>query len=154
MAGASTGPVAQNRRARHDYFIDEVIEAGIVLEGSEVKALRKGSVSLNESYAGPKDGGLYLINCHIPEYKQAGARNHEPLRPRRLLVHRRELDKLFGAVKREGVTLVPLKIYFNERGIAKLALGLARGKKKHDKREAQKEQDWRRQKSRLLREQG
>ncbi len=144
--------VAQNRRARHDYFIDETLEAGLVLLGSEVKSLREGNASLAESWAGPKDGELFLNNCYIPEYKQAGRRNHDPRRPRKLLFHKREIDRLIGVVKREGVTLVPLRLYFNDRGIAKLELGLARGKRKRDKREAAKERDWKRQKARLMRE--
>ena len=146
--------VAQNRRARHDYFIDETLEAGLMLEGSEVKSLRQGSVSLNESWAGAKDGEIYLNDCHIPEYKQAGRRNHKPRRARKLLLKKREMAKLVSAVKREGATLVPLRLYFNDRGIAKVELALAHGKKRHDKRQATKERDWKRQKQRLLRELG
>lgn len=145
---------AENRRARHDYSIAETVEAGLILTGSEVKSLRAGQASLAESYAGPKDGALWLINCHIPPYKQAGQMNHEERRPRKLLLHKRELERLLAAVKREGVTLVPLKLYFNERGIAKLLLGLAKGKKKQDKRQADKDRDWKRQQARLMREKG
>lgn len=145
---------AENRRARHDYSIEETLEAGLVLTGSEVKSLRAGQASLAESYAGPKDGALWLINCHIPPYKQAGQMNHEERRPRKLLMRKRELERLLAAVKREGVTLVPLKLYFNARGIAKLLLGLAKGKKKQDKRQAEKDRDWKRQQARLMREKG
>ena len=143
--------VAQNRRARFDYHIDETLEAGLVLYGSEVKSLRKGSASIGESHAGERDGELYLFNAYIPEYPGANRFNHEPRRARKLLVHRRELGKLLGAVKREGVTLVPMSIYFNARGIAKVQLGLARGKKMADKRNAIKDRDWQRDKARLMR---
>jgi len=146
--------VAQNRRARHDYFIDETLEAGLVLAGSEVKALRAGRGNLSDSYAGERDGELFLFNAYIPEYTAANRFNHETRRPRKLLVHRRESDRLLGAVQREGVTLIPLSIYFNERGIAKVELGVARGKRQYDKRETEKRRDWQRQKQRLLREQG
>lgn len=157
MAKAATrgGPVvAQNRRARHDYFIDESLEAGIVLTGSEVKALRSGKGNLSDSYAGEREGELWLFNAYIPEYTPANRFNHEPRRPRKLLVHRRELARLIGAVQREGVTIVPLAVYFNDRGIAKVEIGLARGKQKVDKRETEKRRDWERQKQRLLRERG
>ncbi len=154
MADSENGtlPVAQNRRARRDYFIEETLEAGIALTGTEVKSLRGGKVSLAEAYAGPKDGDLYLLNCTIDEYPNARHFNHEPRRPRKLLVHRRQRDRLLGAVKREGVTLVPLKIYFNARGRAKLELGLAKGRKKHDKRDLEKARDWQRQKARVMRD--
>lgn len=145
---------AENRRARHEYTIEETVEAGLVLQGTEVKSLRAGHASLAEAYAGPKDGAIWLINCHIPPYKQAGQMNHEERRPRKLLLHKREQERLLGAVKREGVTLIPLKLYFNDRGIAKVLLGLAKGKKKQDKRQTEKERDWKRQKARLLREKG
>lgn len=147
-------PVAQNRRARRDYMIEETLETGIVLQGTEVKSLRAGKASLGEAYAGPKDGDIYLINCTIQEYPNAGKFNHEPRRPKKLLLHRRERDRLLGAVKREGVTLVPLKIYFNQRGIAKLEIGLAKGRKQHDKRQLEKSRDWQRQKARLMRNKG
>ncbi|MCA8906539.1 MAG: SsrA-binding protein SmpB [Rhodospirillaceae bacterium] len=147
--------VAQNRRARHDYFIDENLEAGIVLVGTEVKSLRAGRASLQDSYAGEMQGELYLFNAHIPEYSSAGRFfNHEAKRPRLLLVHRRERDRLLGSIRREGTTLVPLSIYFNRRGIAKVDLGLARGKRKVDKREATKERDWQRAKARIMRDHG
>ena len=143
--------VAQNRKARHNYFIEDTVEAGIVLTGTEVKSLRAGRGSINECYAADQDGDIYLINSHIPVYPPAGRFNHEPRRPRKLLLHRRQIAKLIGAMTREGYTLVPLSIYFNERGRAKVELGLGRGKKKHDKRATIKERDWQRQKRRLLR---
>jgi len=146
--------VAQNRRARHDYFIDDQLEAGIMLDGSEVKSLREGRASLQDSYAGEMKGELYLFNAYIPEYRQASQFNHETKRPRKLLVHRREMNRLLGAVRREGVTLVPLDIHFNDRCIAKIELGIATGKKKHDKRETEKKRSWEREKARLLREKG
>ncbi len=146
---------AQNRRARFDYFIDDKVEAGIMLAGTEVKSLRSGKASINESHAGERDGELYLFNAYIPEYQLAGKFfQHETKRPRKLLVKRRELDKLLGAIRREGATLIPMSIYFNDRGIAKVELGLARGKKKGDKRETQKERDWQRDKARLMRAKG
>ncbi len=144
--------VAMNRKARHDYFITDTVEAGIVLTGTEVKVLRLGQASIQESFAGPKDDGLFLHNLYIPEYKQAGLHlQHETRRARRLLLHRREMDKLMGAVRREGMTLVPLGLYFNRRGIAKVELGLAKGKHKADKREAIKKRDWERDKARIMR---
>ncbi len=155
---AARGPngrlVAQNRRARHDYFIDENLETGVILTGTEVKSLRDGRASLQDSYAGEQAGELFLFNAYIPEYRAANRFNHETRRPRKLLVHRRELNKLLGAVRREGVTLVPLSIYFNSRGIAKVDLGLARGKRKYDKRETEKTRDWNREKARLMRDKG
>ena len=146
--------VADNRRARYDYEIVDVVEAGLQLFGSEVKSLREGKASLGESYAGQEDSELYLLNAHIPEYPQSGRFNHEPKRRRKLLLHRKEIDRLAAAVQRDGMTLVPLKLFFNDRGIAKLELALAKGKKMHDKREAEKERTWNREKSRLLRERG
>lgn len=146
--------IAENRRARHEYFIEETLEAGIQLVGTEVKSLRAGRANIAESYASPEKGELWLINATIPEYPPAGQFNHEPRRPRKLLVRSRELKRLTGAVDREGRTLVPLRLYFNERGIAKLELALAKGKKAHDKREATKDRDWKRQQARLLREKG
>ncbi|GAB4391025.1 MAG: SsrA-binding protein SmpB [Kiloniellaceae bacterium] len=145
---------AQNRRARHDYLIEDRFEAGLVLTGSEVKSLRGGRASIAEAYVAERQGELYLQGAHIPEYTAATYNNHEPRRMRKLLVHRRELAKLVGQVRREGYTLVPLAIYFNERGIAKLEVGLARGKRKADKRETVKAREWDRRKSRLLRERG
>ena len=151
MTAGTTQPVARNRRARHDYFIEETLESGIVLCGTEVKSLREGKASIGEAYAGDSTGDLVLFNAHIPEYAAASRFNHEPRRPRRLLVHRRERDRLLGLVRRDGCTLVPLSLYFNARGIAKLELGVARGKRKTDKREDAKRRDWQREKARLLR---
>ncbi|MFO0995207.1 MAG: SsrA-binding protein SmpB [Alphaproteobacteria bacterium] len=145
---------AQNRKARHEYFIEDRLEAGIVLAGSEVKALREGRGNIAESYAGPSKGELFLFNAYIPEYSAAARFNHEPRRPRKLLLHKREAARLMGAVKKKGVTLVPLTIYFNKRGRAKVELALATGKQKHDKREATKTRDWQRQRERLLRAKG
>jgi SsrA-binding protein len=145
---------AENRRARRDYLIEDTVEAGMVLMGSEVKSLRAGQASLAESYAGPKDNAIWLLNCHIPPYAQASSENHEAKRPRKLLLRKKEMERLLAAVRQKGVTLVPLKIYFNERGIAKLLLGLAKGKKLHDKRQADKDRDWKRQQARLMREKG
>jgi SsrA-binding protein len=146
--------IAENRRARFDYLIEDTLEAGIQLVGSEVKSLRAGRANIAESYASPERGELWLINSYIPEYPPAGQFNHEPRRPRKLLVRSRELKRLIGAVEREGRTLAPLKLYFNERGVAKLELALAKGKKAHDKRAATKDRDWKRQQARLLREKG
>jgi SsrA-binding protein len=146
--------IAENRRARFEYFIEETIEAGIQLVGTEVKSLRGGRANIAESYASPDKGELWLINATIPEYPPAGQFNHEPRRPRKLLVRGRELKRLMGAVEREGRTLAPLKLYFNARGIAKLEVALAKGKKAHDKREATKDREWKRQQSRLMREKG
>ncbi len=145
---------AENRKARHNYAIEDTFEAGLMLTGSEVKSLRAGRANINEAYARPIDGQLFLVNAHINEYAQAGPANHEPRRPRKLLLHRRQIDRLLGAVQRDGATVVPLKLYFNERGIAKLLIGLAHGKRRHDKREAEKKRDWDRQRSRLLRAKG
>lgn len=146
--------IAENRRARFDYMIEETLEAGLQLVGTEVKSLRNGRANIAESYASPEQGELWLINATIPEYAPAGQFNHEPRRPRKLLVRSRELKRLMGAVEREGRTLVPLKLYFNARGIAKLELALARGKKAHDKREATKDREWKRQQARLMRDKG
>jgi SsrA-binding protein len=154
MSAGAQRPIAQNRKARHEYLIESTLEAGMILTGSEVKSLRQGRCSIGEAYAHEKNGELYLRGMHISPYEAANQQNHEPLRPRKLLVHRRELAKLLGAVQRGGYTLVPLSIYFNERGIAKVELALARGKRKADKRQAEKKRDWTRQKARLLREQG
>lgn len=153
--GLIDGVVAVNRRARHDYAIEETLEAGIVLSGTEVKALRISGASLGEAHAGIREGELYLFNVHIPEYPHAPKMvQHAPRRPRKLLVHRRERNRLIGAIKREGMTLVPLRLYFNNRGICKLALGLAKGKREIDKRQTIKERDWKRRQGRLLREAG
>ncbi|CAO3421320.1 SsrA-binding protein SmpB [Azospirillum doebereinerae] len=146
---------AQNRRARFDFFIDETLEAGIMLTGTEVKSLRGGRASVNESYAGLKGGELFLFNAYIPEYLQAGRwLQHEPKRPRKLLIRRRELDKLAAGIKQKGVTLIPMSVYFNDRGMAKVELGVATGKKKHDKRNTEKERTWQRDKARLMRDKG
>jgi len=146
--------IADNRKARFHYAIGEVFEAGVALTGSEVKSLRTGKANIGESYASTRDGELWLLNSNISEYKQAGRFNHEPKRPRKLLLHKRQISKLIGAVEREGMTLIPLKLYFNERGRAKIELALAKGKKLHDKRDAVKERSWDREKARLLREKG
>ncbi len=143
---------ALNRKARHDYFIEENMEAGLVLTGTEVKSIRRGHASINEAHAGVMGGELWLFNAHVPTYEHAPKReNHEERRPRKLLLHRRERNKLLGAIKREGITLIPLALYFNDRGIAKLDLGIAKGKKKVDKRATEKERDWQREKARVLR---
>ncbi|MCC2112851.1 MAG: SsrA-binding protein SmpB [Hyphomicrobiales bacterium] len=146
--------VAENRKARFNYEVVETFEAGIQLAGTEVKSLREGKANIAESYAGERHGELWLYNAYIPEYLQANRFNHETRRARKLLMHRREIAKLAAAVQKEGMTLVPLKLYFTERGRAKLLLGLARGKKIHDKRETEKKRDWDRQKARLMRERG
>jgi len=146
--------IADNRKARFNYEIGEVFEAGIALTGSEVKSLRQGKASIGESYADARGGEIWLVNANIPEYLQAGRFNHLPKRPRRLLLHRRQINKLSGAVEREGMTLVPLKLYFNEKGRAKIELALARGKKLYDKRQTEKKRSWERERGRLLRAKG
>jgi SsrA-binding protein len=146
--------VAENRKARHSYDILDVFEAGIVLSGSEVKSLRAGKSNISESYASENGGEIYVINAYIPTYAEANRLNHEERRPRKLLLHRRQISKLIGAVQRDGMTLVPLKLYFNDRGRAKMELALAKGRKLHDKRQAEKTRDWDRQKARLMREKG
>jgi len=146
--------VAENRRARFDYFVEDRIETGIALTGTEVKSLRGGEGSIAESYAGVEGEEVWLINSHIPEYSHGNRQNHEPRRPRKLLLKSREIAKLQGAVTRQGLTLVPLSIYFNSSGRAKVELAVARGKKMHDKRETQKERDWKREQGRLLRKHG
>ena len=146
--------VAENRKARFNYEIGDTYEAGIALTGSEVKSLRSGKATIAESYADTRGGEVWLVNANIPEYVQAGRFNHAPKRPRKLLLHRRQIDKLAGGVEREGMTIVPLKMYFNDKGRAKLELALARGKKLHDKRETLKKRSWDREKSRLLRVKG
>jgi len=143
--------VAQNRKARHDYFIEDTFEAGIMLMGSEVKSLRRGSATIGDAYAVEKNGELYLVNAYIPEYAPAARHNgHEPKRERKLLMHRREIDRLMGNIQREGYTVVPLSIYFNPRGMAKVELGLGKGKHKADKRQATKDRDWKRDKARMM----
>ena len=146
--------VAENRKARFNYEIGEVVEAGIVLTGSEVKSLRQGKATIAESYADARDGEIWLINSNIPEYRQAHRYNHLPKRPRKLLLHQRQINKLAGAVEREGMTIVPLRLYFNERGRAKIAIALGKGKKLHDKRETEKKRSWERERGRLMREKG
>ncbi|HEY4202147.1 MAG TPA: SsrA-binding protein SmpB [Devosiaceae bacterium] len=150
----SHGQVAENRRARFDYEILDTMEAGIVLTGTEVKSLRTGHAQIAESYASPEKGGLWLINAHIPEYLQANRYNHEERRPRKLLVSKKQLAKLEMEVDRGGNTIVPLKLFFNDRGIAKVLIALAKGKKNYDKRETEKNRDWNREKSRIMKEGG
>jgi len=147
--------VAENRKARFNYEIGDTFEAGIALTGSEVKSLRSGKATIAESYADARGGELWLVNANIPEYLQAGPfNNHAPKRPRRLLLHQREIERLAGAVEREGMTVVPLKLYFNEKGRAKVEIAVARGKKLHDKRETLKKRSWDREKGRLMRLKG
>lgn len=146
--------VAENRRARFDYTIDAVYEAGIALTGTEVKSLRFGEGTIGDSYAEVKDGQVWLVNSHIPEFSHGNRFNHEPRRPRKLLLSAREIRKFHGAVARDGMTLVPLSVYFNGRGRAKVELALAKGKKAHDKREATKEREWKREQGRLMRDRG
>ena len=146
--------VAQNRKARHDYHIEDTFEAGLVLTGTEVKSLRAGRASLVDGYGEVRDGEVWLRNVHIPEYDQGTWTNHEPRRPRKLLMHKGEISRLIGKTQERGLTLVPLSLYFNPRGIAKIELALARGKKAYDKRAAIKERNWQREKERLIREKG
>lgn len=146
--------VAENRKARFNYAIEDTVEAGIVLTGTEVKSVRGGKSTIAESYADAKAGEIWLVNANIPEYSQANRFNHEPKRLRKLLLHKKQINKLVGAIEREGMTLIPLKMYFNERGMIKLQIGLAKGKKLHDKRDTEKKRDWEREKGRLLRARG
>ena len=146
--------IAENRRARYDYFLEETFEAGLMLTGSEVKSLRNGRANIAESYASVEGDEVVLINSDIPPFAQANRFNHEPRRHRKLLLHRKQLDKLIGAVTREGRTIIPTKLYWNDKGLAKLEIALAKGKKLHDKREATAERDWQRDKARLLRDRG
>ena len=146
--------VAENRRARFEYFIEEVFEAGIALSGTEVKSLRSGVGSIAESYAHVQGGEAWLVNANIPEFSHGNRFNHEPKRPRKLLLHEREIEKMIGAVERKGMTLIPLSVYFNGRGRAKVELALAKGKQTHDKRQTIKDRDWQRDKARLLRDRG
>jgi len=146
--------VARNRRATHDYFIDERFEAGLVLQGTEVKSLREGRANIAESYAAAQGGELFLVNATIPEFHGGNRFNHEPRRSRKLLLHKREMAKLIGAVRKQGQTIVPLQLYFNPRGIAKIEIGLARGKKAYDKRHSIKDRDWQREKERVMRDKG
>ncbi len=157
MAEKNERPIkvaAENRKARFNYAVEDTFEAGIALTGTEVKSIRNGKSTIAESYADPKNGEIWLINCNIPEYLQANQFNHEPKRPRKLLLHRKQINKLMGAVERQGMTLVPLKLYFNERGRVKLQLALAKGKQLHDKRDTEKKRDWSREKGRILRARG
>ena len=146
--------VAENRRARYDYAIESTVEAGIMLTGTEVKSLRFGEGSIAESYAEVKDDAVWLVNSNIPEYSHGNRENHEPKRPRKLLLHEREIEKLHNAVARKGMTLVPLSIYFNPRGRAKIELALGKGRQHQDKREYEKEKDWKREAARVLRDRG
>ncbi|MDH7637983.1 SsrA-binding protein SmpB [Sphingomonas oryzagri] len=146
--------VAENRRAWHEYFLEQFFEAGIALTGTEVKSLRFGEGTIAESYAEIRDGQVNLINANIPEFSHGNRFNHEPRRPRKLLLHEREINKMAQGVNREGMTLIPLAIYFNKRGRAKVELALAKGKKLHDKRETAKERDWKRDQARIMRERG
>ena len=146
--------IADNRKARFNYEIGETVEAGIALTGSEVKSLRAGKATIAESYADARAGEIWLVNANIPEYLQAGRFNHAPKRPGKLLLHKRQIGKLSGAVEREGMTIVPLKLYFNDKGRAKVELAIARGKKLHDKRETERKRSWDRERGRLLRLKG
>ena len=145
---------ADNRKARYNYEIIDTLEAGVMLTGTEVKSLRSGKATIGESYAGPMRGELFLFNANIPEYLEANRFNHQPKRPRKLLLHRRQVDKLLAAVQREGMTLVALKVYFNDKGRAKVEIGLGKGKKNYDNRETEKKRDWNRDKARLMRDKG
>lgn len=146
--------IAENRRARFDYFLEETFEAGIALTGSEVKSLRQGKANIAESYASVDGRDLSLVNAYIPEYGPANRFNHEPRRPRRLLLHRKQIDRLLGAVRRDGRTVVPTRLYWNDKGLAKLELALAKGKSAPDKRATVAERDWKREQGRLLRDRG
>jgi SsrA-binding protein len=146
--------IAENRRARYDYFLEEPFEAGLVLTGSEVKSLRTGRANIAESYVSVEGDEVVLINADIPPFAQANRFNHEPRRHRKLLLHRKQLDRLIGAVQRDGRTIIPTKLYWNDKGLAKLEIAVAKGKKLHDKREATAERDWQRDKARLLRDRG
>lgn len=148
------GLIAENRKARFNFEILETFEAGMMLHGTEVKSLRNGEANIAESYASYEDGEMWLINSYVPEYLEANRFNHQPRRRRKLLLHAREIVKLANGVDREGMTIVPLRLYFNDRGMAKLQLGLAKGKKVHDKRETEKKRDWQRDKARILKENG
>ena len=143
---------ADNRKARHLFHIEEEYEAGIVLTGTEIKSLRGGEANIRESYAEERNGELWLVNAHIPEFSHGNRFNHQPRRPRKLLMHRREINRLAGNIQRGGMTLVPLRIYFNDKGRAKIMIGLGKGKKLHDKRETEKQRDWSRQKARLMKD--
>jgi SsrA-binding protein len=146
--------IAENRRARYDYFLDDFVECGIMLTGTEVKSLRVGRANIAESYAAVENGGIYLINADIPPYTGGNRFNHEPRRPRKLLLHRKQIDKLAQSVQREGLTLIPTKLYWNDKGLAKLEIGVAKGKKLHDKRATEADRDWKREQGRLMRDRG
>ncbi len=148
---STNATVADNRRAHYDYALEDKFEAGIMLVGTEVKSLRMGQCTIKEAHVGPKGGAIWIFNLHIPEYKQAGPNmQHDPKRPRKLLLHKKEVDKLLGAVQREGYTIIPTRLFFNGRGLAKIEIALAKGKKAYDKRETIKKRDWSKQKQRLL----
>ena len=149
-----TKPIAENRRARFDYFLEDSVEAGLVLTGTEVKSLRVGRANIAESYAAVEGREIVLINADIPPYGHANRFNHEPRRPRKLLLHRKQIDKLISSVQRDGRTLIPVKLYFNEKGTAKLEIALAKGKKLHEKRESEQGGDWKREQGRLMRDRG
>jgi len=146
--------IAENRKARYEYFIEDTLEAGIMLLGTEVKSLRSGRANISDAHAGEKQGELWVFNLDIPEYKAANRFNHEPKRPRKLLVHRKQMEKWLGMIKMKGYTLVPLKMYFNTRGIAKVLVGLGKGKKEYEKRETIKERDWQREQRSLMKNKG
>ena len=146
--------ITENRRARYDYFLDDAVEAGLALTGTEVKSLRDGRANIAESYAAVEGREIVLINADIPPYKGGNRFNHEPRRPRKLLLHRKQIDKLIGGVERDGRTLIPTKLYFNDKGMVKLEVALAKGKKAHDKREVEAERDWKREQGRLMRDMG
>ena len=146
--------IAENRRARFDYFIDDTVEAGLQLTGTEVKSLRNGRANIAESYAAVEGNEIVLVNADIPPYAQANRFNHEPRRPRKLLLHRKQIDRLIGAVQREGRTIIPTRLYWNDKGMAKLEIGLAKGKKLHDKRATEADRDWKREQGRLMRDKG
>jgi SsrA-binding protein len=154
MAESKARTIAENRRARFDYFLEDVVEAGLQLTGTEIKALRDGRANIAESYAAVEGREIVLINADIPPYRQANRFNHEPRRPRKLLLHRRQIDRMIGAVQRDGRTIVPVRLYINEAGRAKIEIALAKGKKLHDKREATAERDWQRDKARLMKDHG
>ncbi len=154
VKAAKTNLIAENRRARFDYFLEDTVEAGLVLTGTEVKSLRAGKANIAESYAAVEGGGIMLINADIPPYAGGNRFNHEPRRPRKLLLHAKQIGKLAASVQRDGRTLVPTRLYWNDKGIAKLELAVATGKKAHDKRQATADRDWQRDKARLMREKG
>jgi SsrA-binding protein len=143
---------ARNRKARHDYFIEDNIEAGIMLQGTEIKSIRNGRSSIEESYASEENGELFLVNAYIPAYQAGGISQHETRRPRKLLLHKKELSKMINAVNRQGATIIPLSLYFNKRGMLKVDLGIAKGKRQYDKRQTEKKRDWKRDQARIMRD--